>query len=108
MHTLTTDDLAQHPERLLDDARKGQADIVLASGEPLLLTVPLGSGADMRAVLTDLAATLFDREQVSLGVAARVAGLSYSEMVDELGRRNIAVIRLSAEELDRELAALRG
>jgi predicted HTH domain antitoxin len=47
---------------------------------------------------------LYVHEQISLGVAARIAGVSYSEMIDELGRRDIAVIRLEPGELERELA----
>jgi predicted HTH domain antitoxin len=71
-----------------------------------MIAWPLGKGIEADAMLIDLAATLFDREQLSLGLAARLAGLSYSKMVDELGRREIAVIRLEPEELERELAAL--
>ena len=39
---------------------------------------------------------------------ARIAGLAYSEMIDELGRRGIATIRLAPGELERELAAFGG
>ena len=105
MHTLTADELKRLPQQLLDDAQRGEAAIVTVAGEPVLMAVPLGKGIDLRAVLVDLAATLFDREQISLGLAARIAGLSYSEMVDEMGRRNIAVIRLEPGALERELAA---
>ena len=66
---------------------------------------PGRQGLDSQPVLMELAATLFDREQISLGLAARIAGLSYSEMVDELGRRDIPVIRLAPGDLERELAA---
>ena len=77
----------------------------MRDGEPLLLSVPLGKGIESRSVRTELAARLFDREQISLGLAARIAGLSYSEMIDELGQRQISVIRLEPGELGRELAA---
>jgi hypothetical protein len=40
-----------------------------------------------QAALLELAATLYDRELISLGRAARIAGLSYAEMSDELGPR---------------------
>ena len=105
MHTLTDDELIRQPQRLIDDAQRGDSAIVTVNGEPVLFAMPLGKGVDARKVLLDMAATLFDREQVSLSLAARIAGLSYSEMVDELGRRDIAVIRLEAGELERELAA---
>ena len=80
--------------------------------ETIYLAVPSLSRDEMLAVITgdlglelELAARLYDHEQISLGVAARTAGVSYSEMIDELGRRDIAVIRLEPGELERELAA---
>ncbi|MFN0301771.1 MAG: type II toxin-antitoxin system prevent-host-death family antitoxin [Burkholderiales bacterium] len=97
--------MKRQPQQLIDDARRGEPVIVTVAGEPVLMAVPLGKGIDSRGVLVDLATTLFDREQFSLGLAARIAGLSYSEMVDELGQRDIAVIRLEPGELERELAA---
>ena len=105
MHTLTADELTRQPQQLIDDAQRGELAIVTVAGEPVMMAWPLGKGIDADAMLVDLAATLFDREQISLGLAARIASLSYSEMVDELGRREIAVIRLEPGELERELAA---
>ena len=105
MHTLTAEDVARQPQQLIDDAARGELSLVTRSGEPVLLAVPLGAGLDAREVRLELAAQLYDREQISLGVTARIAGLSYGEMSDELGRRGIAVIRLEPGELERELAA---
>lgn len=105
MHTLTTEDLARQPQQLLDDAARGETSLVTRAGEPVLLAVPLGAGTNTREVRLELAARLYDSEQISLGVAARIAGLSYSEMIDALGARGIATIRLEPGELQRELAA---
>lgn len=105
MHTLSDEDLNRQPQQLLDDARRGEPAIVTVDGEPVMLTLPLGRGMGAQSVLLDLAATLYDREQISLGMAARIAGLGYGEMMDELGRRGIAVIRLAPGELEQELAA---
>ncbi len=105
MHTLTDEDLQRAPQQLLADARRGELTVVTSNGRPMMLAVPLADGAPMRSALVDLAAALFDREEVSLGTAARIAGLSYSEMIDELGRRGIDTIRITPEELERELAA---
>ena len=104
MHTLTVEDLARQPQRLLEDAERGEPSLVTRSGEPVMLTVPLAGGLDAREVRLEVAARLYDHEQISLGVAARIAGVAYSEMIDELGRRGIAVIRLEPGELERELA----
>ncbi|MCC7100208.1 MAG: UPF0175 family protein [Rubrivivax sp.] len=105
MHTLTAEDLARQPQRLLDGAARGEASLVTRAGEPVLLAVPLGAGVDTREVRLELAARLYERQQISLGVAARISGLSYSEMIDALGARGIATIRLEPGELERELAA---
>jgi predicted HTH domain antitoxin len=44
---------------------------------------------------------------LSLGLAAKVADLPYGAMLDELGRRRIAVVRYGENELDQELAHAR-
>ena len=50
---------------------------------------------------------MYDHEQISLGVAARIAGVSYSEMIAELGGRDIAVIRMQPGEPGRSLVLVR-
>ena len=105
MHTLTDEDLQRAPQQLLADARRGEVTVVTTGGRPMLLAVPLADGVPMKAALVDLAATLYDCEEISLVMAARLAGMSCSEMIDELGRREIATIRTTPEELERELAA---
>lgn len=105
MHTLTDDDIKREPTQLLDDAQRGQVTVVTRKGQALLMTVPLANGAPTPGALLDLAASLYDNEQISLGRAAEIAGLAYADMMDELGRRGIATIRLRPGDLERELAA---
>ena len=106
MHTLTTDEPQRQPGQLLEDADRGEMAVVTRDGEPLLLAVPLGrNGLDRPDVRIELAVRLFDHEQIGIGVAARIAGVSMAEMMDELGRRRIPILRTSAAELERELAA---
>ena len=52
--------------------------------------------------------SLFDREQVSIGVASRIAGFSIAEMIDELGQRHIPVARYSGEEFAEEMKYVGG
>lgn len=105
MYTLTDDELKREPQTLLDETQRGEVTIVTVDGRAVLMAVPLVDGVPSDTVLLDLAAALYDREKISLGKAARISGLSYSEMIDELGRRDIATIRLAPGELERELAA---
>lgn len=103
MHTCTVDDLTRQPQRLL--AETGDITVVTDGGEAVLLAMPLAQGEAIQTTLIELAAQLYDKELISLERAARVAGLSYSETIDEFGRRGIATIRLTPQELERELAA---
>ena len=105
-YALTTDELQRQPGRLLENADRGEMAVVTRDGEPLLLAVPLGrNGLDRPDVRIELAVRLFDHEQIGIGVAARIAGVSMAEMMDELGRRRIPTLRTTAAELERELAA---
>ncbi len=103
MQTHTIDEITQVPAQLERDTARGEPVIVTRAGEPLYMTVPLGKGLDPKAVRLELAVNLFDREQISLGLAARIAGIPLSEMLDLCAQRKIAVVRYSAEELDTEL-----
>ncbi|MCI4428566.1 MAG: UPF0175 family protein [Burkholderiales bacterium] len=107
MPTLTSEELELQPRRLLDDAEQGTSDVVTVEGEPVMLTLPLGASAGTSAERLELGVTLYERDLLSLGLAAKVAGLSYSRMIDELGARQIPVVRYSVEELDRELEYVR-
>ncbi len=105
MQTLTADQMQQQPRQLVDGALRGEPALVTRGGLPVFLTVPLANADNARSVRLELAAALFDSEQISVGLAARIAGMSHSEMIDELGRRDIATIRLDPGELGREGAA---
>jgi len=107
MPTLTAEELDHQPRRLLDDACRGTSDVVTVQGEPVMLTLPLGLGAGSSPERLELAIALYERDVLSLGLAAKAAGLSYGQMVDELSRRQIPVVRYSVEDLDRELAYVR-
>jgi predicted HTH domain antitoxin len=106
MGSILLQQLLKHPDRLLSEAKEGEVALVTQDGEPTLLALPPSKGRDSPAAKLELAVALFDRAHVSLGMAAQIARLAYGEMVDELGRRGIAVTRLAPGELCRELAAL--
>ncbi len=107
MHTVTLEQLLAQPESLPTNAKRGQAALVVEDGQPIFMAVPMGKGLEAREVRLELALGLFDREQVSIAIAARIAGLSISEMIDELGRRQIPVVRYSPDELQQEMEYVR-
>lgn len=90
--------------KLIRHAEAGRMSVVTKDGAPLFVAVPLDRGLLPEDVMTALAMGLFDAECVSVGRAARMAGLSVGEMTDTLGRHGIAAIRISADELQRSSA----
>ena len=105
MHTVTDHEIKRNPLSPFEDALRGVGTLVTADGQAVMMTLPLGHKTATPATLLDLAAQLYDGGQISLGRAAEIAGLGYGEMMDELGRRGIATIRLRPGELERELAS---
>jgi predicted HTH domain antitoxin len=105
MGSISIQQFLEHPEQVLAGTRDGSVALIVQDGEPVLMAVPMGANLDSAAMRLELAITLFDRGRISIGVATRIAGLATSEFIDELGRRRIPVIRTTAEDLERELAA---
>ena len=108
MASIPVEQFLERPDRLLSEAQRGEIAFVTQDGEPVFMAVPMGANLDARKVRLEIAVSLFDREQISIGVASRIAGLAISEMIDELGRRRIPVVRYSTEELEKELIHFRG
>ncbi len=54
-----------------------------------------------------IALELFQEETVSSGKAAQIAGLSKSEFIDELGKRDIPYFTRTPEELEAEVEEMR-
>ena len=107
MGSISVEQFLEHPDKLLSDAQDGEIDVVTRDGEPVFMALPMGANLDSRSVRLELAVSLFDRDQVSIGVASRIAGLSISEMIDELGRRRIPVARYSGDEFAEEMKYVR-
>ena len=76
----------------------------------MTVTIPSERLADIklseRDALVDIAIGLYKREQVSLGRAAEISGLSSPEFLNELGRRRIP-INYEAEDLRVDLDTLK-
>ena len=103
MHTFTVRDLREHTGDLIRGAENGELSVVTKHGTPVFVAVPFDETLLREGVSVALAIKLFDEERISLGRAAKLAGLSVSEMIDTLGRHGIPVIRTTEEELEREL-----
>ena len=107
MRSISVEQFLEHPDRLLSESQGGEIALVTRDGEPVFMAVPMGASLDVPKVRLEIAVSLFYREQISVGVASRIAGLSISEMIDELGRRGISVARYSKEEFAEEMKYVR-
>lgn len=103
MDTFTVRDLRERTGELIRDAEAGKLSIVTKHGQPVFVAVPFDEVLVREGVGVALAVKLFDEEHVSLGKAAKLAGMSRPEFMEHLARLNIPVVRYSPEELDREL-----
>jgi len=106
MQTFTIRDLRDRTAEIVRDAEAGKLSLVTRHGEPVFVAVPFDEALLREGVHVALAARLFDEQLLSLGKAARVAGMSAPEFVDRLARLGIPVARPAPDELGQELDAL--
>jgi prevent-host-death family protein len=103
MNIFSVHELCEHSGKLIRGAERGELSVITKHGTPVFVAVPFDETLLREGVGKALAIKLFDDESVSLGRAAKLAGLSVSAMVDMLGRHGVAVIRTTDEDLEREL-----
>ena len=107
MGSISVGQFLEHPDRLLSQAQGGEISVVTRDGEPVFMAIPMGAQLDSQEVRLELAISLFVREQISIGVASRIAGESIGEFIDELGKRRIPVTSYSGDEFEEELKYVR-
>lgn len=105
MGSISVEQLIRSPAKLIQEAESGQLAIVTKDGRPLFLAVPYDERLANENVHVVVAVRLYETEIVSLGRAARIAGLSIGEFIGRLAALKIPIARYSPEELEREIAA---
>jgi len=104
MGSISVEELARSPARLIEEAESGEVAIVTKDGRPLFLAVPYDERLAKEEVRLVVAVHLYEKEIVSLGRAAKIAGLPVGEFIDRLAALKIPVVRYSADDLSREIA----
>lgn len=107
MGSISVDQFLDHPDKLLSAASIGEITVVTRDGEPVFMALPLGANLDAQSMRMEFAVALFDGDQVSIGVASRIAWLTIGEMIDELGRRKISVVRYYGDKFAEEMKYVR-
>jgi len=77
--------------------------LVLMSGKLLFVAVPVPEALLDQDAKVSLAEHLFKEGVLSLGKAAKVAGMPYVLFSEHLSRLGIAVVDYAADELEEEL-----
>lgn len=104
MDTFTVRDLRERTGELIRDAEAGKLSIITKHGRPVFVAVPFDETIVKSGLPLALAIRLFEEDVVSIGAAAKLAGKTVIEMIDELGSRGIPVVRYGPGDLDDELA----
>ena len=107
MQAVNVRQLKNNPSEALRSAEEAPV-LVLKGDQPeaLLLHLDLERLPDKAEVLLALATALFQSGSVSLGRAARVAGVPVSDMISHLSRLGIAAVHGDPEDVRTDLETL--
>lgn len=103
MDTFTVRDLRERTGELIRDAESGKLSVITKHGRPVFLAVPFDELLIREGIGLALAVRLFQQAEISIGKAARLAGMDRQQFMAELSRRGIAVTDHSESELEDEL-----
>lgn len=103
MDTFTVRDLREHTGALIHDAEAGKLSLITKHGRPVFLAVPFSEELLELGLRPALAIKLYREEAISLGKAAKLAGLSLNSFIDKLGKYGIPVVNYSAKDLEQEI-----
>lgn len=98
-------DLRQRSGKLLRDAENGRLALIAKRGRPAILAVPFDERLLELGLHRTLALGLFEKRQLTLVQAARLAGLGAEDFVVLLGEAGIPAADYPTGELDEELDA---
>ncbi len=107
MDNFTVRDLRERTGELIRGAEDGQLSVVTKHGRPVFVALPFDETMLKFGVTQAFAVKLFQGEVFSLGKAAKFAGMSVAEFSQTLANLGISSVNYSADELDKELDALK-
>ena len=103
MQTFTVRDLRNRTGELISEAEQGHLSIITKHGTPVFVAVPFNDILLQSGVRVSMAVNLFADHHVGLAQAAKIAGVSSSEMMDILAENRIPMVDYSKDELHDEL-----
>lgn len=103
MQVFSIRDLRERSGELSREAEAGRLSLITKRGEPILVALPFTEAMLDSGVKAALAEYLFKEGVLSLGKAAKLAGMPYVLFSEYLSRRGVAVVDYPVEELEAEL-----
>lgn len=103
MQSFSLSDLKHRSNELSQEAEKGNLTLITQYGQPLLLGVPFDDRLLQCGIYMILAENLYKEKMLSLGKAAKLAGLSIAEFAEHLSQLGIPVVDYAVKEIDEEL-----
>ena len=106
MESFSIRELRERSGELVRELEGGQIALITKHGRPLAVTVPMSEHLLESGLALALAVELFKTHTISLGLAAKLAGVRYAEFLDHLGRLKIPAVDYDPAELAQELTDL--
>jgi predicted HTH domain antitoxin len=106
MQTFSIRDLRDRSGELTREAEAGRLSLVTRHGQPLFVSVPFTGQILEHGVRPALASALFKQGDLSIGQAAKVAGMSYADFLEHVSMQGIPVINYDPDEIEQELKVL--
>jgi len=100
-------DLRNRPGGLLKDADEGRLSVITKHGRPAALAVPFDTELLDLGVHRNLAVRLYAQHLLTLGQAAKLAGLPVEPFLSVLAASGVDTVDYPAKEVATDLEALR-
>ncbi len=102
MHSFSIRDLRERTSELSREAEKGNLALITKHGRPMFVSVPFTENLLQSGVHVAMAESLFESGSLSIGKAAKLAGMSIAEFSEHLSRLGIDVVDYPVEALAKE------
>jgi prevent-host-death family protein len=103
MQTFSIRDLREKSGELSREAEAGNPALITRRGKPLMVTVPFNQQLIENGIYIALAEQLYCDGYITLGRAAKIAGMSYSQFTEHLSALGISIVDYPVEDLADEL-----
>jgi antitoxin (DNA-binding transcriptional repressor) of toxin-antitoxin stability system len=92
MDIFTVRGLREHTGALIHNAEIGKLSLITKHGQPVFLAVPFSEDLLVLGLRPVMAVKLYEEGVLTLGKAAKLAGLSIEAFIEKLGSLDIPVI----------------